>query len=72
MHDALHEHSDVRILESFDARAAAVTVRKECVRLAGNLLEEWVAVTAEERHERVRRTCSCPWTIQPASAPRRP
>ena len=55
MHDALHEHSHVRILELLDAHAAAVAVRKECVRLAGDLLDERVAVTAEERHERVRR-----------------
>ena len=61
MHDALHEHSHVRILELLDARAAAMAVRKECVRLAGNLLDERVAVTAEEWHERVRRICPCPW-----------
>ena len=54
MHDALHEHSHVRILELLDARAAAVAVRKECVHLAGNLLDERVAVTAEKWHERVR------------------
>ena len=60
MHDALHEHAHVRILELLDARAAAVAVRKECVRLAGNLLDERVAVTAEEWHERVRQNGS--WT----------
>ena len=61
MHDALHEHAHVRILELLDVRAAAVAVREECVCFAGDLFDERVAVTAEEWHERVRRTCPCPW-----------
>ena len=60
MHDALHEHAHVRILELLDAHAAAVAMRKERVCLAGDLFYERVAVTTEEWHERVRRNRSCP------------
>ena len=59
MHDALHQHAHVRILEPVDARATEVAVRKECEYIAGDLLDEGITVTAEEWHARVRRDRSC-------------
>ena len=59
MHDALYQYAHVRILELRDERAAEVAVREERVDVAGNLLDERIAMTAEEWHERVRRNRSC-------------
>lgn len=59
MHHALYQHAHVRILELCDERAAEVAVWEECVDVAGNLLDERIAVTAEEWHVRVRRNRSC-------------
>ena len=59
MHDALNQSAHVCILELRDERATEVAVREECVDVAGNLLDERIAVTAEQWHERVRLNRSC-------------
>ena len=51
MDHALHQHANVGILETIDADAAAVAVGKEGEGVARDLVEQRVAVAAEEWHE---------------------
>ena len=59
MHDPLHEDTHVGILEVLYASAAAAAMRKQRISVAGDLLDERVAMTAEQWHGLVRRFRSC-------------
>lgn len=50
MHDALHVDPHVRVLEPLDPLPAALAVRKEAERIAGDLLENRIVVMAGEGH----------------------
>lgn len=50
MHHALHVHANVRILEPVDVSPAPMTLRKHGEDVAGELLQQWVVVTARQRH----------------------
>lgn len=57
MDHALDVNPDIRILESIDALTTAVALRKERERVARDLLENGIVVSARERHGRQEKGC---------------
>ena len=50
MHDTLHMHADICVLEQFDALPAPMTVRKERERVARKLFKDRIVVTTRNGH----------------------
>lgn len=71
MHDALHEHPHVGILVARDLHAAALAVGEQRVHVARDLLDERIAMTAEEWHDASGENVHVPGTIECPEAPRR-
>ena len=64
MDDALHMHADVGVLEVFDTQAAAMAMRKERERVARDLVENRIVVSAGQRHQRsLTRRCAAERTV---------
>lgn len=71
MHDALHQHSHVGILVVLDVHPAALAVGEERVHVARDLLDEGIAMTAEEWHDASGEIVHVLGTTECSEAPRR-